>query len=144
MTRYSHETFTDLTPDALYAAITAIDRWPEWGDDLERTEAPASLSSGASFMLRPKGGPNVRMTVVEATRPRCFTDRAHLFLGTMMTMHLFERAKDGTGQMVTRVTVEISVHGPLGFFWDRIIARKQAAEMAKATHDFLAFVERQT
>jgi hypothetical protein len=143
LTHYSHETFTDITPDALFAAITAIDRWPEWGDDLERTEAPASLSPGASFLLRPKGGPNVRMTVVEATRPRCFTDRAHLFLGTMTTTHLFERAKDGTGQKGTRVTVEISVRGPLGFFWDRIIARKQAAEMPKATQAFLAFAERQ-
>jgi hypothetical protein len=142
LTRYTHETFTPIAPATLYAAITAIDRWLEWGVDLERTEASASLSPGASFMLRPKGGPNVRTTVVEAARPRCFTDRAHLFLRTMTTTHLFEQATDESGQEGTRVTVGISVRGPLGFLWDRIIARKQVAGLPKATKAFLVFAER--
>jgi hypothetical protein len=52
----------------------------------------------------------------------------------MRTSHFF--TPDAAG---TRVDVRIEVWGPLGFLWDRVVARKQAAGVADQTRAFLAF-----
>lgn len=136
MRRYTYETRCSTDPDRLYRAITDIGRWPEWGGDLEwaRIEAPAE--TGASFTLKPKGGPKVAMLVEEATRPRRFTDLAALPLARMRTSHEFTPAGHGT-----LITIVIEVFGPLAFLWDRIVARRQAADTPRQTQRLIAFAE---
>ncbi len=120
MKTYTSEAVSHLKPDVLYRAISAIERWPEWGDDLEWTRLSGPAEVGARFTLKPKGGPEIKLEVTAASAPHEFADIAHLPLASMRTSHRF--IAEGTG---TRMIVTISVSGPLGFLWDRIIARKQ-------------------
>jgi hypothetical protein len=133
MIAYSYSTTTPVPPNALYEAIADIASWPTWDPDIEMTEAAGAIAAGQAFVLKPRGGPKVRMTIAAADRPTCFVDLAHLPLAQMRTTHLFEPA-DGA----TRVTVRIEVRGLLGFLWDRIVARKQSAGSAEQTRRFIA------
>jgi hypothetical protein len=137
MKAYRYETTTPLPSKALFSAISAVEHWPEWDAELEWTKAQGAIRTGSAFTLKPAGGPKVAMEVVAAEAPRRFADVAHLPLAKLFTEHLFEE-RDGA----TRVAITIRVSGPLGFFWDRIVARKQAEGAAEQTRAFLAFAER--
>jgi hypothetical protein len=78
MKRYTFTTLTMLTPQRLYRAVTDISRWPDWDSELEATSHDGRLEAGAPFMLKPKGGPKVSMTIEKAEEPCCFVDIAHL------------------------------------------------------------------
>jgi hypothetical protein len=42
----------------------------------------------------------------------------------------------------TRIRVTLEVWGPLGFLWDRLVARKIAREAGPQTEAFVRFAER--
>lgn len=136
MRRYVHETRCATEPGRLYQAITDIGRWPEWGGDLEWARIGTPARTGASFFLKPKGGPKVAMLIEEAEAPCRFVDLAKLPLARMRTSHEFARVGSET-----IVTIVIEVFGPLAFLWDRIIARPQAADTAPQTQRLIAFAE---
>lgn len=136
MRRYIYETRCSTDPDRLYRAITDISRWPEWGGDLEWAKIEEPATTGASFILKPKGGPQVAMRIEAAEPSRRFVDLAKLPLARMRTIHEFT----DTGHH-TLVTIAIEVFGPLAFLWDRLIARQQAADTARQTQRLIAFAE---
>lgn len=136
MRRYIHETRCTTDPDRLYRALTDIRRWPEWGGDLEWATIDTEATTGASFTLRPKGGPDVAMLIEAAEAPRRFVDLAKLPFARMRTSHEF--TPEGRE---TLITIVIEVFGPLAFLWDRIIARRQAADTPQQTRRLIAFAE---
>ena len=136
MRRYHHQTRCSTDPDRLYRAITNIGRWPEWGGDLEWTRIETPAMTGASFTLKPKGGPEVAMLVEAAEAPHRFVDLAKLPLARMRTSHEFTSVGHET-----LITIVIEVFGPLAFLWDRIVARPQAADTARQTQRLITFAE---
>jgi hypothetical protein len=136
MRRYVHEAVVDTPPDKLWRAIVDVRRWPEWDTGLDAIELAGELPPGRRHTLRPRGGPAVRMSVEAMERPRRFVDVAHLPLATMRGSHEFV-----TEPMGTRVRVTIEVWGPLGFFWDRVVARKVAGEAGAQTDALVRFAE---
>jgi len=137
MRRYTYETDTAVSAETLFRAKTDILSWPQWDGELEATAFDAPLAVGSPFMLKPKGGPKVAMQIEHVEAPRRFVDLAFLPLAKMRTSTEFLPSADGT-----RVRVVIEVFGPLGFFWDRILARKLAADCDHQTRQFIAAAER--
>jgi ligand-binding SRPBCC domain-containing protein len=121
MKRYVDETFVEAAAEAIYRALLDVARWPEWDDELERVTIADKAMVGTSFTLRPKGGPNVRMKIVAADPSRRFVDCALLPLAHIETTH--ELLPQDGGTLVRSV---IAISGPLGFLWDRLVARKLA------------------
>jgi hypothetical protein len=136
MRRYTHHVRCSADPSQLYRALVDIDRWPEWGGDLEWARIDSPVEPGAAFRLKPKGGPVVSMQVEAAEAPHRFVDVAHLPLARMRTVHEFASVGHET-----LITIVIEVFGPLGFLWDRLVARKQAADTAAQTQRLIAFAE---
>jgi uncharacterized protein YndB with AHSA1/START domain len=136
MRRYTYEIDTDVSAETLFRAKTDIRSWPKWDSDLETTAFDAPLEPGSTFMLKPKGGPKVAMRIVELEAPRRFVDLAFLPLAKMRTATEFLPCAGGT-----RVRVAIEVFGPLAFLWDRILARKLAADCEHQTKRFIAAAE---
>jgi hypothetical protein len=136
MRRYVHEAVVRTPPETLFHAITDIASWPMWDPEIASTEPAGAIEPGARFSLTPKGGPRVAMSIEAAERPRRFVDVSHLPLAKMRTSHEFVEA-DGA----TRIRVTIEVFGPLGFLWDRIVARKQAAGAPVQTEAFVRYAE---
>ena len=133
MRRYSYETETAVSAEKLFRAKTDIAHWPDWDSELETTSFDAPLRAGSPFMLKPKGGPKVAMRIEEIESPRRFVDLAFLPLAKMRTATEFEPSAAGT-----RIRVVIEVFGPLAFLWDRIVARKRAADCEQQTRQFVA------
>lgn len=136
MKRYSYTTTTTLRPEQLYRAVSDINRWPQWDSELEATSHIGRVEAGSPFMLKPKGGPKVSMTIERAEEPTCFVDISHLPLAKMRTSHHFTAEPGGT-----RVDINIEIWGPLAVLWDRIVARKVAAGTAEQTRAFFAHAE---
>jgi hypothetical protein len=134
MKTYTYSTTTEVPAGKLYDAIADISRWPEWDGDIESTMHDGATAPGSPFVLKPRGGPKVAMEIVEATAPTHFVDLARLPLGRMRTSHVLTPEAGGT-----RIDVKIDVWGPLGFVWDRVVARKQAAGAEGQTRAFLAY-----
>ena len=135
MARHTHETLVDLAPERLFAAITAIRRWPEWDDELAAAEHDGTpLRPGSRFALTPKSGRRVPMRVERVSPPTLFVDAADLPLGCLRNTHEFVPTGRRT---LIRHTVEVT--GPLAFVWDRLIARKLAAGLDAQTPRFVAF-----
>lgn len=137
MRRYSYETNTAVSADRLFRAKTDILHWSEWDSELEATALDAPLAAGSPFMLKPKGGPKVSMRIEEVDAPRRFVDMALLPLAKMRTSTEFLPSADGT-----RIRIVIEVFGPLAFLWDRIVARKLAADCEQQTRAFIVAAER--
>ncbi len=60
-----YEATTDVSAEALFRAITDINNWNKWDHGLEFTKLEGVAKQGAHFILKPKGGPNVKMTIDE-------------------------------------------------------------------------------
>jgi hypothetical protein len=60
-----YETTTDISAEKLYQAITDINNWNKWDNGLEFTKLEGIAKRGASFTLKPKGEPTIRMTIDE-------------------------------------------------------------------------------
>ena len=140
MRRYVHETRVSTPPETLFHAITDISHWPTWDPDLESTEHDGTLAPGTRFTLTPRGGPKVSLSIEAAEGPSRFSDLAHLPLATMRTVHEFLPAPEGG----TRIRVTLEVFGPLGFLWDRLVARKQAAGAEAQTRAFVRYAEQRS
>jgi len=136
MRRYVYQTRCSAAPERLYRALADINRWPEWGGDLEYATVEGPVVAGTPFVLKPKGGPKVAMTVETADAPRRFADCARLPFARMRTLHEFT-SENGE----TLITIVIEVFGPLAFLWDRIVARNQAADAEKQTQRLITFAE---
>jgi uncharacterized protein YndB with AHSA1/START domain len=136
MRRYTYETDTSVPAEKLFRAKADIRRWPEWDDELESTGFDVPLEPGARFVLKPKGGPSVPMRIEAVEAPRLFIDIALMPLARMRTASEFVPAGGGT-----RVRISIEVFGPLAFLWDRLVARKLAADCEQQTRRFIAFAE---
>jgi uncharacterized protein YndB with AHSA1/START domain len=146
MRRYSYETETAVSADKLFRAKTDIAHWPDWDSELETTRLDAPLRAGSPFMLKPKGGPKAAMRIEEIEQPRRFVDLAFLPFAKMRTSTEFLPGAGGAG---TRIRVIIKVFGPhsasedareraIAFLWDRIVARKLAADCEQQTRAFVA------
>ena len=122
---------TDVTPAALYRAITDINNWSEWDTGLEYTRLDGDVKPGAAFLLKPWGGPKVRLTLDEV-RPHVLVDTAHLLGAKMRTRHEYTAAR---GETTVRFGIEVS--GPLGFFWRKVVGENQIKD---APAQFAAFV----
>jgi hypothetical protein len=134
MWRSQYETTTDVSAEKLFRAISDINNWNKWDEGLELTKLDGVAKQGSPFILKPKGGPEVKMTLDEL-QPYRLVDTAHLFLAKMRTSH--EYVQSG-GQTTIRFTVE--VWGLLGYFWRKVIGENQIKEAATQMDAFVSYV----
>lgn len=131
-----YRTETDVSAQRLFDTILDINHWPSWDAGLEATRLTAPVAAGASFTLKPKGGPTVKMTV-DTVKPFLFVDTAHLFLAKMRTTHEYT---DRGAETAIRFTVE--VWGPLGFFWRRVVGENQIREAPAQMSSFIEYARK--
>jgi Polyketide cyclase / dehydrase and lipid transport len=136
MWQAQYETTTDVAAEKLFRAITDINNWNKWDAGLESTRLDGVAKQGAAFTLKPKGGPDVKLTIDEI-RPYCLVDTAHLFLARMRTSH--EYMQSG-GQTTIHFLVEI--WGLMGYFWRKMVGENQIRDAAAQTRAFIDFARK--
>lgn len=118
----SHSIVTkDVTKEQVWKLFADVNNWHTWDNGIEYAKIDGSFEKGNSFKLKPKGGPEVKVTLLETEKNKRFLDVTHFPLAKMYDNHTFEETLDGL-----KITNTISVKGLLGFLWVKIVAQKIA------------------
>jgi hypothetical protein len=133
MWKAQFEMLTDVSAEALHDAITDIDNWNKWDVGLEYTRLQGRMAPGATFILKPKGGPRVRMTI-DDVRPYTLVDTAHLIGAKLRTTHEYVPTDSGT-----KIHLGIEVWGPLEFLWRKMLGESQIKEAPTQLAAFVAY-----
>ncbi len=133
MWQANFKTTTDVSAEKLYRAMTDFNAWSKWDKGIEYTQLIGEAKTGSTFVLKPKGGPSVKMTI-EKMWPFEIIDVAHLPFAKMRTVHRYERIGD-----TTHISMELQIWGLLGFLWRRIIGDGQIKEAAMQTNALVEY-----
>ncbi len=98
-----------------------VNNWPQWDKELEYCKLDGEFKEGNQFLLKPVGGPKVKIVLSEVVPNESFTDYCKFFGATMYDAHKLEDTPEGL-----RVTNTISVTGLLKFIWVNLVAKNVA------------------
>ena len=115
----SHSIVTrEATKEQLWKLFANVNAWATWDDGVESASMEGKFEKGNHFSLRPKGGPTVKIKLIETTENKSFTDMTTFPLAKMYGEHIFEETPEGL-----RITTTMKVEGFLGFFWRKVVAQ---------------------
>lgn len=115
---YTTET-KDVTKEQMWKLFADVNNWHTWDQGIEFARLEGKFEKGNHFQLRPKGGPNVKVQLLDVIENQRFLDVTRFPLARMYDDHVFEETENGL-----RITNTISVRGPLSFLWVRLVAQK--------------------
>jgi Polyketide cyclase / dehydrase and lipid transport len=116
----SHSIVTkEVTKEQMWKLFADVNNWHTWDNGIEFAKLEGKFEKGNYFTLRPKGGPNVKVELLETIENNSFLDVTKFPLAKMYDNHTFEETKDGL-----KITNTIMVNGILGFLWKKIVAQK--------------------
>lgn len=114
----SYSTITkEVSKEQLWKLFADVNNWHTWDDGIEYTSMNGPFEQGIIFLLKPKGGPKVKVQLTEVSKPTAFTDVTFFPLAKMYDAHLFEETPDGL-----KITNTITVTGLLGFLFVKLVA----------------------
>lgn len=116
----SHSVVTKaVTKEQMWNLFEDVNNWHTWDTGIEYAKLEGNFEKGNHFLLRPKGGPNVKVELLEVVENKRFLDVTDFPLAKMYDEHLFEETPDGL-----KITNTITVKGLLGFLWVKLVAKK--------------------
>jgi hypothetical protein len=116
----SHSIVTkDVTKEQMWQLFADVNNWHTWDKSIEFAQLEGQFEKGNHFMFQPKGGPKLKLQIVEAIKNQNFTDLTTFPLAKMYGEHLFEETPEGL-----KMTTTMKVEGILGFLWRKIVAQK--------------------
>lgn len=116
----SHSVTTKkVTKEQMWNLFADVNNWHIWDTGIEYAKLEGNFEKGNHFLLRPKGGPDVKVTLLEVIENKRFLDVTNFPLAKMYDEHLFEETPDGL-----KITNTITVKGILGFLWVKLVAKK--------------------
>ncbi|MCL1665884.1 SRPBCC family protein [Elizabethkingia ursingii] len=119
MWRKSYSIITkEVTKEQIWKLTTDINNWKNWDNSVEDSKLLGDFKVGSLFILKPKGGPKVKIKLVEIEPNKKFTDLTEFPLAKMYGEHLYEETRDGL-----KITVTMTVKGLLSFVWVRLVAK---------------------
>lgn len=127
--------YKDIRKEDIWRAWADVNNWPKWDSELEYCDLKGQFAQGEQFILKPRGGPKVKITLSEVTTNERFTDYCKFLGATMYDAHELTNEPDGI-----RITNIISVTGPLSFLWVRLVAKKVAQAVLIQTDNLVKFV----
>ena len=92
------------------------DSWGEWSPDTDWVHLDGPVALGAVGIIKPAGGPKTRFTISALDPDREYTDTSYLPGARLVFQHLVI-SESG----FTRLDVAVSMRGPLGWLWARIM-----------------------
>jgi len=121
----SHSIVTkEVTKEQMWKLFADVNNWHTWDKGIEFARLEGKFEKGNHFILRPKGGPDVKVELLETVENKGFLDVTKFPLAKMYDNHIFEETKEGL-----KITNTISMTGLLGFLWIKIVAQKIAAAL---------------
>lgn len=120
--------FQNINSASIWNIWTDINNWHVWNPGIEYCKLEQPFSIGSYFILKPIGAPVVKLQLVEVEEERKFTDCTFLFGAKMYGQHELTEEENGI-----RLTTTMSIVGPLGFLWRKLLGEKIAAKIPAQT-----------
>lgn len=120
------KTFPGLRKEDVWALWSDVNNWHQWDGDTESARMEGEFRAGTGFVLRPMGGPNVKITITEADPSKGFTDVTKFPLAKMFDAHEMQETPEGL-----KLISILRVVGPLSFLWRKIVAEGVARGVPK-------------
>ncbi len=111
-------TTNQVTKEQIWKLFANVNNWHIWDKGIEYAKIQGKFEAGNSFLLKPKGGPEVKVELLETVKNKKFVDVTKFPLARMYDEHLFEETPQGL-----KITNTISVKGILAFLWIKLVAQ---------------------
>jgi len=108
----------EVTKEQLWKLFSNVNNWHSWDEGVEFAEMKSKFEKGNHFILKPKGGPKIKIELVEVIENKRFMDFTKFPLAVMYGDHTFEDTPDGL-----RITTTMSIKGMLAFVWIKLVAQ---------------------
>lgn len=128
---------TKATPEAIFALWADIDHWSDYDKGIEWAKLTDSFAPGGRYTIKPKGGPTVKATILTIEPNKSFIDVSHLFGAKLRFDHILSQQGDSTS-----VSVTMSLSGPMGWLWAKILGKNQQADLEESTASLIAKAEK--
>jgi Polyketide cyclase / dehydrase and lipid transport len=115
----SHSMVTkEVTKEQMWKLFADVNNWHTWDAGIEYAKMEGKFERGNRFELKPKGGPKVKIELVEIIENKKFVDLTKFPLAKMYGEHTFEETPNGL-----KITTTMKVEGPLSFLWVKLVAK---------------------
>ena len=128
---------TQATPEAIFKLWADVDHWADYDEGIEWAKLTDTFSAGGNYTLKPKGGPKVKANILMVEPNKRFIDVSHLVGAKLKFDHAITHQEG-----VTKVTVVMTIGGPLSWLWIKILGKNQQSDLEKSTANLLAKAEK--
>ena len=111
-------TTKDATKEQMWKLFSHVNTWHIWDEGIEYAKMEGKFEKGNTFELKPKGGPKLKIKLLETIENTKFVDLTNFPFAKMYGEHTFEDTPQGL-----KITTTMSVEGILGFLWRKIVAQ---------------------
>lgn len=108
----------DATKEQMWKLFADVNNWHTWDEGIEFAQLEGRFEKGNHFILKPKGGPKLKVELLETNVNKSFLDVTRFPLAKMYDNHTFEETPAGL-----KITNTITVKGLLSFVWIKLVAQ---------------------
>jgi hypothetical protein len=119
---------TGVSGQHVWAVWTDVEGWSSWQDDVEYAHLEGRFSQGAVIRFKPKGGPTVRIELIDVEAPSRFVDVTRFPLARMVDAHELVETDEGL-----EIRNTLSMEGPLAFVWRKLVGEGVAKSLPEQT-----------
>lgn len=114
----------EATKEQIWKLFTDVNTWHIHDKGIDYAKLEGKFEKGNYFIFKPKGGPKVKIELLEVIENRKYTDLTRFPLAKMIDEHILEDTPDGV-----KFTNIIYVKGILSFLWIKLVAKNIVKNM---------------
>lgn len=123
----SHVVITkEVTKEQMWKLFSDVNNWQTWDESIEFAHLDGKFEQGNFFVFQPKGGPKIKLKILESIENYKFVDLTTFPFAKMYGDHTFEETPEGL-----KLTTTMKVEGFLGFLWKKLVAQKIVDDLPK-------------
>lgn len=115
----SHSIITkEVTKEQMWQLFADVNNWHTWDQGIDFAKMDGQFEVGNHFILKPKGGPQVKIALIEVIKNQKYVDFTQFPLAKMYGEHTLEETPDGL-----KITTTMKMEGLFTFLWRKLVAQ---------------------
>ena len=126
------KTVKGLSAEQVWKVWTDLNQWHTWQSDIEYAKLEGEFKVGNTFLLKPKGGPQVKIEIIQVAENKQFMDLTRFPGARMYGSHEFVMHGDEL-----EIKTTMSIEGWLSLLWRKLVAEDVANGMSEQTANLI-------
>lgn len=113
---WSTESTLDIAApaEAVWSALTDVERWPEWNGDIARIELAGPFAAGSTIAMTVQDGDTIALRLAEVVDGARFVDEATVADTVIRTAHVVTRLEDERSRVLYRLEADGPAEAQVG------------------------------